>query len=940
METKSASERFATVIETAKNNSSSGAKPMQSGDKDKLFSEIRKVLDVNKNRPADKQASARLIDSFIESIDKNTTEAIRSLESQDKKLMEDTLDAITKLQFKTVEEFKKSLKEINDLAAKMIARSESGGPRELGDIGKELQNKSLDERFKAEGLTLEGKDDTFVNRLKQEFFGNSKEPGREGTPTKGLIEGFKNFGSEFTTGFKKGLTPQNGVLGKVFNSQESRREEIRSEVNQSNERVSEVDRLKKMFSEAINSKTETNKSTNDNNKSVNNQSTSESSKTETNNSASDSSKTETNNSTSESSKTETNNSASDSSKTETNQSEKQSIAEFKSIDKMSNLTEEHKKILEQQGIKPSSEKDFSYRKDGKPVSMEEINKTLEAKYKESQQPKVKIQSAKSGIVPEDKNDISSILNEIKDIIIEIKDKLFDKKRAGVAPSGKKQLDPSSNVKEVMNRNKVAQAEAEQAAADAQKRAENIDRQNAEKLSAKVEAKEKSTPKVVIGGTESANSRVTPETPATGNGSQDDSGSQGGGGSLLGGITGAYAGFKSGGQKLLTGLKNQRYSPGLSRFADKAQGYFNKGTTVVEGAAGKVVSRANAIKSKATDFISDRVGALRGKATDVIKNRGIAAEQLVDKNGKTLSGAARQSRIGKLYRDRAAGVAEKGKGILGKASQFGKGMFGKASGVIGKEVDKGSTIGKIAKGGMNMLGKAKGAISNVAEKAMASSAGKGITKAAGKGGAKIAGKAAGKSLLKKIPLLGVGAGLAFGAGRLMKGDFLGAAGEVASGLAGGVGFLAGGAGTAASFGIDAALAARDIANENNEESTEGSTQSVDGARAAGGPVSANGSYLVGENGPEIFSPNTAGSIKTNPVTKSNLETGNNSGAANLKEMTESAKEDTAPVINVPPPTVIQQPAPPQQNNGGGSLPMDTVRTEDSSWQRFQNRRSFG
>jgi len=928
METKSASERFATVIETAKNNSSSGAKPMQSGDKDKLFSEIRKVLDVNKNRPADKQASARLIDSFIESIDKNTTEAIRSLESQDKKLMEDTLDAITKLQFKTVEEFKKSLKEINDLAAKMIARSESGGPRELGDIGKELQNKSLDERFKAEGLTLEGNDDTFVNRLKQEFFGNSKEPGREGTPTKGLIEGFKNFGSEFTTGFKKGLTPQNGVLGKVFNSQESRREEIRSEVNQSNERVSEVDRLKKMFSEAINSKTETNNSASD------------SSKTETNQSTNDNNKSVNNKSTSESSKTETNNSASDSSKTETNQSEKQSIAEFKSIDKMSNLTEEHKKILEQQGIKPSSEKDFSYRKDGKPVSMEEINKTLEAKYKESQQPKVKIQSAKSGIVPEDKNDISSILNEIKDIIIEIKDKLFDKKRAGVAPSGKKQLDPSSNVKEVMNRNKVAQAEAEQASADAQKRAENIDRQNAEKLSAKVEAKEKSTPKVVIGGTESANSRVTPETPATGNGSQDDSGSQGGGGSLLGGITGAYAGFKSGGQKLLTGLKNQRYSPGLSRFADKAQGYFNKGTTVVEGVAGKVVSRANAIKSKATDFISDRVGALRSKATDVIKNRGIAAEQLVDKNGKTLSGAARQSRIGKLYRDRAAGVAEKGKGILGKASQFGKGMFGKASAVIGKEVDKGSTIGKIAKGGMNMLGKAKGAISNVAEKAMASSAGKGITKAAGKGGAKIAGKAAGKSLLKKIPLLGVGAGLAFGAGRLMKGDFLGAAGEVASGLAGGVGFLAGGAGTAASFGIDAALAARDIANENNEESTEGSTQSVDGARAAGGPVSANGSYLVGENGPEIFSPNTAGSIKTNPVTKSNLETGNNSGAANLKEMTESAKEDTAPVINVPPPTVIQQPAPPQQNNGGGSLPMDTVRTEDSSWQRFQNRRSFG
>ena len=139
MEPKSTSERFAKVIETAKNNSSSGAKPMQSGDRDKQFSEIRKLLDLNKNRPADIQASARLVDSFVESIQKNNDETLRSLEKQDKKLLEDTLDAITKLQFKTVEEFKNSLKDINDLAAKMIARSESDGPKEFGDIGKNLQ---------------------------------------------------------------------------------------------------------------------------------------------------------------------------------------------------------------------------------------------------------------------------------------------------------------------------------------------------------------------------------------------------------------------------------------------------------------------------------------------------------------------------------------------------------------------------------------------------------------------------------------------------------------------------------------------------------------------------------------------------------------------------------------------------------------------------------
>ena len=881
METKSASERFARVIETAKNTSSSGEKPMQSEEKDKLFSEVRKVLDLNKNRPADKEASARLVNSFIQSIERNTSDVIRTMESQDKKLMEDTLDAITKLQFKTVDEFKKSLKDINDLASKMIARSESGGPGQLGEIGKELQQQALGERFKAEGLTLEGKDDTFVNRLKQELFGNSKEPGREGTPTKGFREGFKNAGSEFMGGFKKGLTPQSGVLGSIFKSQESRREEIRNETNQSNERLSEVERLKKMFSEAIGSKTETNKSTN---KSTNNNSTTTSQSTNDVNKS-----------------TTTSQSSSNDTATETNQSASQSVAEFTSVDKMVNLTEEQKKILEQQGIKPSSEKDFSYRKDGKPVSMEEINKTLETKYKESIQPKVKIQSAKGGVVAGDKNDVVSILSEIKQIITEIKDKLF--KRAGVAPSGKKQLDPNSNVKDIMSRNKVAQAEAEQAAADAQKRAENIDKQNADKASAKVEAKEKSTPKVVIGGTESANSRVTPETPVSEN---NQNGDEGGGGSLLGGISGAYAGFKSGGQGLFKKLENQRYSSRLSNFGAKAGGIFQKGTDAVDGAVERVRGTANNLRTRATDFV---------------KNRGLRAEQLLDKNGRPLAGAAKQSRIGKVMRDRIAGVSESGKGMFNKASQF-----------IGKNTAKGTTAGKIAESGMGMLSKAKGAISKVAEKGMSKVGGKIATK----GAAKIGAKAVGKSLLKKIPIIGAIAGLGFGAMRALQGDFVGAAGEVASGVASTVP----GAGTAASFAIDAGLAARDISRAGNENSTEGSTESVDGARAEGGPVSAKGSYLVGENGPEIFTPNTAGSIKTNQITKSNLETGNNTAAANLKEMTDSAREDTAPVINVPPPTVIQQPAAPQQNNGGGSLPMDTVRTEDSSWQRFQNRRSFG
>lgn len=81
------------------------------------------------------------------------------------------------------------------------------------------------------------------------------------------------------------------------------------------------------------------------------------------------------------------------------------------------------------------------------------------------------------------------------------------------------------------------------------------------------------------------------------------------------------------------------------------------------------------------------------------------------------------------------------------------------------------------------------------------AGKSLGKQAGKLGA----KAVGKSLLKKIPILGALAGVGFAISRASKGDWLGAAGELASGVASTIPGL----GTAASIAIDAGLAARDI-----------------------------------------------------------------------------------------------------------------------------------
>ncbi len=107
------------------------------------------------------------------------------------------------------------------------------------------------------------------------------------------------------------------------------------------------------------------------------------------------------------------------------------------------------------------------------------------------------------------------------------------------------------------------------------------------------------------------------------------------------------------------------------------------------------------------------------------------------------------------------------------------------------------------------------IPKIIEKTGLKGVGKIGAKIIGKLGFKSLGKVGTKSLVKKIPIIGLIAGLGFGAHRLLKGDITGAVGEVASGAASTVPGL----GTAASVGIDAALIARDIARDPTENIAE-------------------------------------------------------------------------------------------------------------------------
>ncbi len=116
---------------------------------------------------------------------------------------------------------------------------------------------------------------------------------------------------------------------------------------------------------------------------------------------------------------------------------------------------------------------------------------------------------------------------------------------------------------------------------------------------------------------------------------------------------------------------------------------------------------------------------------------------------------------------------------------------------------GRGVGRIA--GSTLRRVADGAAGSGMLSSLFRGAGKGVAKAGEKGLFKMGAKGIGKSLLKKIPGVSILAGLGFGAQRALGGDFIGAGGELLSGLAGTIPGL----GTAASVGIDAALMGRDM-----------------------------------------------------------------------------------------------------------------------------------
>ena len=303
---------------------------------------------------------------------------------------------------------------------------------------------------------------------------------------------------------------------------------------------------------------------------------------------------------------------------------------------------------------------------------------------------------------------------------------------------------------------------------------------------------------------------------------------------------------------------------------------------------------------------------------------------------------------------------KGKGILG-ALAVGAGAIGLGSLVASNDdeptaadvatntamsaADLAPTPGDAAK--TEAKAAEKGAV-KAGEKAAVKSG----EKVAAKGVAKVGAKAVGKSILKKIPGVSILAGGAFAAQRAMQGDWLGAGGELLSGVAGTIP----GVGTAASVGIDAALAARDMGALGGTPETRAAA-----AQTAASPQ--NTKPVQGKSG-GIFS-KIGGFVKRNPLMaaaglggvglaavgaskawdwmsggdEKKVESGQNPDSAILEKGSEQARDKMN--VNVPPPTIINQ------GGGQGSTPDKSttpntktyVRDDESSWMRFALKRAM-
>ena len=242
----------------------------------------------------------------------------------------------------------------------------------------------------------------------------------------------------------------------------------------------------------------------------------------------------------------------------------------------------------------------------------------------------------------------------------------------------------------------------------------------------------------------------------------------------------------------------------------------------EGIMEKNPAVARAVKISRGEVVEDLVQSSAGKETVTmepkaeVRAKNATAEKINQLRGVNQSSAVAQTGENIIEKTTEKTAVHAGVNA-GKTSEGIVDTLAKADNAVNqaidKTIDKGSellnntAVGKAYEKAADAIANTevvkaveKGAAKTV-EKAAQTAVGKSVVKAV----AKTTGSAVGKSVLKKVPLVSVAAGCYFAWDRVKDGDWKGACGEVASGLAG----CFPGVGTGISAAIDVGLAAKDI-----------------------------------------------------------------------------------------------------------------------------------
>lgn len=299
----------------------SGSAPKRGIGKEQQLAKISAAVNTASTSEANTTATQSMISTFSKNFRDVALDIVGKMDDDQEDLIKKMVEEITKLQTKNMSQFEKAIGKIVGLADKMV---QSNDPK-LQALGFSMQDQAKEELFKAKGITLTGEKDTFLNRMGREVgFDTDKEPVKKNA--QGIAKVAKGFisssASGFASGLKESFMPQGGMLDRVLTTDEDKRQRELAKLQETADETG-TESLADMFKKVIEEILD--------------------------------------------------------------QGKKPGKQEFKPIDKLTDLTDDQIKSLEKQGIAPASEKDISYRKDGKPVSKDEINKALAPSSSEQQE---------------------------------------------------------------------------------------------------------------------------------------------------------------------------------------------------------------------------------------------------------------------------------------------------------------------------------------------------------------------------------------------------------------------------------------------------------------------------------------------------------------------------------------------------------------------------